>query len=146
MKNQRLHPPFLPIGSPDITGRGRANTTVRQYKMQQFMSLVIALAGLFAASCASHKAVVSSWDSSLDADLMSCKPIMYEFDLKKMAALKERLLTRMHEVGDDSFAAAIERQSDDVRTEICNTIGLLEESKYDGFPKTRYQLSAAPKI
>ena len=71
---------------------------------------------------------------------------MYEFDLKKMAALKERLLTRMHEVGDDSFAAAIERQSDDVRTEICNTIGLLEESKYDGFPKTRYQLSAAPKI
>lgn len=71
---------------------------------------------------------------------------MYEFDLKKMAALKERLLRRMHEVGDGLFAAAIERQNDDVRTEICNTLGLLEEKKYDGFPKTRYQLSAAPKI
>lgn len=114
--------------------------------MLQFRSLVLALGVLFAASCASRKADVSTWDSGLDADLLSCKPVMYEFDLKKMAALKERLLRRMHEVGDDSFAAGIERQNDDVRTEICNTLGLLEEKKYDGFPKTRYQLSAAPKI
>lgn len=70
---------------------------------------------------------------------------MYEFDLKKMAALKERLLRRMHEVGDGSFAAAIERQNDDVRTEICNTLGLLEEKKYDGLSEDAIPTERSPE-
>ncbi len=73
-------------------------------------------------------------------------PISYEFDLSKMKALRLRLYKRMSIEGDEKFADALSRQPDEVQTEVCNIMGLLEEPKFDGFPETRDALNRAPKI
>jgi hypothetical protein len=86
------------------------------------------------------------FSTTLDQDFRSAVPISYEFDRPKMDALRRRLLERMRIEGDERFADALSRQRDDVQTEVCNIMGLLEEPEFDRFPKSRYALSAAPKI
>jgi hypothetical protein len=86
------------------------------------------------------------WNTSLEQDLRSAQPVSYEFNRERMEALRQRLYRRMREDGDEAFANALRRQPDEVQTEVCNIMGLLEEKQFDKFPKTRYAISAAPKI
>ena len=98
------------------------------------------------ASCAHVLKDDHAWATTLEQDFRSAQPIMYEFDRGKMAVLRQRLHQRLIQVGDENFASVIEQQTNEVQTEVCNAMGLLEEKQFYKFPKTRYALSAAPKI
>ena len=107
---------------------------------------IFAVLCLVMASCVPVPEVKREWNTTLEQDLRSAQPIAYESNREKMEALRQRLYRRMREDGDERFASALRQQSDEVQTEVCNIMGMLEDSKFNGFPKTRYALSAAPKI
>ena len=106
---------------------------------------ILALFCFVMASCVQIPKEKHAWNTTLEQDFRSVQPISYEFDRSKMEALRQRLYSRMREVGDDRFAGVLRQQPYEVQTEVCNIMGLLEEKQFDKFPKTRYALSAAPK-
>lgn len=112
----------------------------------QLRTAILAAVCFSGASCVHLAKEGHVWSTTLEQDLQSSKPIMYEFDLKKMDVLRQRLHQRLIEEGDEMFASALEQQTNEVQTEVCNIMGLLESRQFDKFPKTRHALSAAPKI
>ena len=59
--------------------------------------------------------------------------------------LGQDLRSQLHTLGDDCFADALSKESDDVRVSVVNCIGC-DPADYRDYPKTGYVLSAAPKI
>lgn len=114
--------------------------------MHQELSAILAALCFVMASCIHFQKPDHDWATTLEQDLQSAQPIMHKFDLKKMENLRQQLHRRLIEEGDEKFARTLELQTDEVQTEVCNIMGLLEESRFDRFPKTRHALSAAPKI
>jgi len=97
-------------------------------------------------SCVNTGSESRTWNTSLREDFQSAPAIMHEFNRERMEVLRQRLVLRMKEEGDERFASVLGEQSDEVQTDVCNVMGMLKEPEFDGFPKTRYALSAAPKI
>jgi len=114
--------------------------------MCHFLTAILAILCAVMMSCVHTGSERREWTTTLAADFQSAPAIVHEFDRGKMDVLRQRLILRMREEGDARFASVLEDQSDEVQTEVCNVMGMLEEREFDGFPKTRHALSAAPKI
>ena len=114
--------------------------------MIQLRAVILAVLCFGTSSCVHVPKEDHAWTTTIEQDFQSAQPIMNEFDLEKMAVLRQRLYQRLIVEGDEKFARVLERQTNEVQTEVCNVMGLLEEKQFDKFPKTRYALSAAPKI
>lgn len=114
--------------------------------MIQLRAAILAVLCFGTASCVHVPREDHTWTTTLEQDFRSAQPIMCEFNREKMAVLRQRLHQRLIVEGDENFARVLERQTNEVQTEVCNVMGLLEEKQFDNFPKTRYALSAAPKI
>jgi hypothetical protein len=109
--------------------------------------LVISLlCGMMTQSCVNSRNETEFTETTLVDDFRSAVPTMQEFNIQKMEELKIRLLKSMQYYGDDYFSKTLSLQSNLVQTQVCSIMGLLEDDKYDGYPKTRRALSAAPKI
>ena len=108
--------------------------------------MILLLFCLVMASCVQIPDEKHAWNTTLEQDFRSAQPISYESNTGKMEDLRQRLFCRMREEGDEMFAGVLRRQSNEVQTEVCDIMGLLEEKQFNKFPKTRYALSAAPKI
>ncbi len=113
--------------------------------MIQLRAVILAVLCFGTESCVHVPREDHTWPTTLEQDFRSAQPIMHEFDREKMEVLRQRLHQRLIVEGDEKFASVLERQPDEVQTEVCNIMGLLEEKQFDKFPKTRYALSAAPK-
>jgi hypothetical protein len=114
--------------------------------MRQVPVIILVILCSVMMSCVHAPNKAPAWTTTLEQDFQSAQPIMYEFDRDKMEFLRKRLHQRLIDVGDEKFARTLAQQTNEVQTEVCNVMGLLEEKPFDKFPKTRYALSAAPKI
>lgn len=68
------------------------------------------------------------------------------YDAAAHQLLKNRLHQRLKEEGDESFSQTLAKQPYKIQIEVVNTMGFSDPSSYDRFPRTKYVLSAAPKI
>jgi len=119
---------------------------VRQNMMRPLQAAILTIPIAAMVSCVNSARESHTWTTSLREDFQSAPAIMHEFDRGRMEVLRQRLVLRMREEGDERFASVLGEQSNEVQTDVCNVMGMLEEPEFDGFPRTRYALSAAPKI
>ncbi|MES2709624.1 MAG: hypothetical protein V4726_23705 [Verrucomicrobiota bacterium] len=99
------------------------------------------------ASCATAE-VRNTPATSLAADFQEADSLMAadDFDSEAIASLRSRLHARLRQEGDDAFAEAFATTPMMKQVSVVNVMGFMNPSDYDRFPKTKYLLSAAPKI
>lgn len=114
--------------------------------MRQLAIPVLAGACLVLMSCVELTNQGHDRATTLEQDLQSAKPVMYGNDREQTELIRKKLYRWLSAVGDEEFAMTLERQPNEVQTEVCNVMGLLEDKRFDKYPKTRHALGAAPKI
>lgn len=113
------------------------------YYSQSSLSLVAAVAF---ASCAPAPVATNAGSIPLQEDFQRASVVMQKFSVTEMNVLRERLHQRMRQEGDEKFATELAKQPESVQIDVVNVMGFLNPTEYDEFPRTKYVLSAAPKI